>query len=236
MDCPKIEERLSEYMESALPQLEMEQIAGHLRECSNCTALLKEMRSTLLECRSFPILEMDPDLTEKILLRTSGRPRTRSFQERFRQYILIPLLTPRFAFGTGLAALFLILLINFMLPRASGVLAALAPGELLKTMDRGMQRLYGEGLRAYDKKNEWQAEINFLKTNIVNKLRFTIEQLDIPVEETQKPQAPEHQKEKAPPKEKSSLLRQLLASGRGNQDSDVLWAYASNARRRGEPL
>lgn len=210
MDCPNVEERLSEYMERSLPAAEMDQVAKHLDQCRSCSAMLHEMQSILSLCKSFPSLEFDPNLAERILLRTSGRPRTRSFREALRQYFARPLLTPRFVVGTGLATLFVVLLINIVLPRVSTAASALGPSELFGKMDRGAQQLYGKWLRAYDKKNDWQAQFTSFKNSIVDKLGVMIEQLDVPVEGRKKSEESGRPPEKAP-KENNSGLRQLAA-------------------------
>jgi hypothetical protein len=210
MDCPNVEERLSEYMERSLPAADVDQVAEHLEECRSCSAILREMQSILSLCKSFPSLGMDPDLAERILLRTSGRPRTRSFRELIKQYFARPLLTPRFALGTGLATLFVVLLINTVLPRVSTVASALEPSELFGQMDRGVQQLYGKWLRAYDKKNDWQAQFTSFKDSIFDRLGVMIEQLDVPVEGRKKSEESVRPPEKAP-KENSSGLHQLAA-------------------------
>ena len=84
------------------------------------------------------LVQTDAELSEiflrafvlrRILLRTSGRPRTRSFRELFTQYFLSPMLTPRFAVGAVLATLFVVLLVNL------GQQAyAIAPGERVAQM------------------------------------------------------------------------------------------------------
>jgi hypothetical protein len=210
MDCSKIEEQLSEYLEQALPAAEMDQIAKHLNDCSCCSSLLREMQSNLYTCRAFPSHAIDPDLVERILLRTTGRPRTRSFRESLKQYLSRPMLTPKFAVGTGLATLFLVLLINLLLPRMSTVASFMKPSEAFRLMDRGVQQLYGKGLKAYDKKNEWQAQFTYYRNNIVNKLGFIMEQLDIPVEGRKKLETPSRRREKSP-NDKSSTLRLWMA-------------------------
>lgn len=210
MDCPNVEELLSEYIERSLAATDMDQIAKHLEECRGCSAVLREMQSILSLCKSFPSLEMNHDLAERILLRTSGRPRTRSFGELLKKYFARPLLTPRFALGTGLATLFVVLLINIVLPRISTVASALAPSELFGQMDRGVQQLYGKWLRAYDKKNDWQAQFTSFKDSVFDKLGVMIEQLDVPVEGRKKSEESGRPQEKAP-KENSSGLRQLAA-------------------------
>jgi hypothetical protein len=208
MDCSKIEHWLGEYLESSLPAEEAESVAKHLETCSNCSTLLAEMRSALLLCGSYPTLEMDPGFIEKILLRTSGRPRTRSFQERFNQYLVRPFLTPRFAVGTSLVVLFLILMTNIMASHLSGAVSALAPEELLRYMDHGVQNLYGQVLKANAAKDDWQAQFGRFKNNTWNKMRSILEQMDTPVEGRKKSQ--DEQKEKAP-NEKSSGLMGLSA-------------------------
>src|SRR5512136_2006697 len=139
MKCPQFEERLSEYMERTLPASELGQVAEHLHECANCSALLEEMRSILLRCKSFPSYEPDTALIERILLRTTGRPRTRTFRELLDQYFLRRLLTPRFAAGAVLTVMFLGLTVGLFRDRISSVAAMLSPGELISQMDRGVQ-------------------------------------------------------------------------------------------------
>jgi hypothetical protein len=206
MECPTVEQRLSEYVERSLAAEDMQRMAEHFHRCNACASLLEEMRSILATCQSFPVLQPDKALIEKILLRTSGRPRTRTLAELISQYVLRPMFTPRFAVGAVLATLFLVLVVNFIVPRASSVASALAPSELFRRMDRGVQGIYGEGLKLYDKKNEWQAQFTFFRNNLFNRLGIMIERLDVPMEGKKKPGEPQKQQEKAPGNESSLLL------------------------------
>jgi hypothetical protein len=206
MECLNIEERLSEYLERSLAPEEMSLVAQHVHECDRCSALLEEMRSVLLACKAFPRIEPDLELVERILLRTSGRPRTRSFRELLQQYFLRPMLTPRFAVGTAIVALFLILSANLLLPHAASFAAVLSPREWVRQMDRGVQAIYSEGLKAYDKKNEFQAWFTFNKNTILNKLGFFMEQLDVPVQTKEKSQEQNQQHDKKGAGEKSSSM------------------------------
>jgi hypothetical protein len=203
MDCSRIEQWLSEYIETSLPAEETEQVKQHLETCSNCSVLANEMRAALSWSQSYPTLEIEPELVERILLSTSGRPRTRSFRERLNLYFVQPLLTPRFAVGAGLATLFLLFSINIMGPRFSDALSSLSPQTLFRFVDRGVSQLYGKGLKAYETKNEWQAQFYRFKNNAWNGLRSIMEQMDGPVEGQKKPNNSGPQKENAP-KEKSS--------------------------------
>ena len=121
------------------------------------------------------------------------------------QYIVRPLLTPRLAVGATLATLFLVLMLDLMLPKLSVTISSLSPTGLFQLMDRGAQQLYGEGLRAYNKKNEWQARFNRFKNNTLNNFRSIIEQIEVPVEGHKKTEEQVPRKDSAP-KEKSSGL------------------------------
>jgi hypothetical protein len=206
MLCAKAEEWLSEYMESSLTADQMAEMAGHLSGCTRCSALLSEMHAAFDVCRDFPELELDPELLEKILLRTSGRPRSRSFGEIIRNNLLRPLLTPRFAVGAVVASLFLIVSANLIIPRVSVVLSSLSPANLLTLMDRGAQQLYGQGLKAYNAKNQWEDEFAFFKKSLVDRFRYLMEQIDAPVEGSKKPEEAQPQKRKVSGESNSGLL------------------------------
>ena len=206
MDCSRIEQQLSGYMESSLHADEMNQVEEHLKSCLHCSELLNEMRSVASLCQSYPTLELDPDFLERILLRTSGRPRTQSFQERFQRYFWGPLLTPRFAAGAVLATLFLALTLNLMMPRISTALSLLSPPEMLRIIDRGVQRLYGEGLKVYNKKNELQEDFIFFKNDTVDKMRFFFEKMEVPVEGRKKSEEPVREKDGTLKEKRTQML------------------------------
>jgi hypothetical protein len=164
------------------------------------------MQSTTALCQSYPTLELEPDLLETILLRTTGRPRTLSFRERFHKYFWGPLLTPRFAAGAVLATLFLALTLNFMMPQLSSAVSLLSPPEMLRMMDRGVQRLYSEGLRVYNKTNELQEDFKFLKNGTVDKVRFFFERMQVPVEGRKEFEEPVREKDQTPKEKRSHLF------------------------------
>ena len=117
-----------------------------------------------------------------------------------------PLLAPRFAVGAGLATLFLVLLINLAAPRVPLALSALSPAELFRLMDRGVQQLYGKGLKAYEQTNAWQEQFTNFKSTTVKRLRFVIEWIEVPMEGSRKPKEPEQQKERSPREKSSGLM------------------------------
>ncbi len=208
MECPNVEERMTEYIERSLPVAEMATVAEHLHGCSKCSSLLEDLRSVLLSCKAYPAIEPDIALLERILLRTSGRPRTRTLRELVDHYFLRPMLTPRFAAGAVLAVLFLALSVTLARPHMPTIASLLSPVEMFHRLDRGVQSIYANGLRAYDKKNEWQAQFTFFKNNVFHKLGFMIEQIDVPVQTNgkQKSGEPRQQQQEKAPSQKSSLL------------------------------
>lgn len=206
MDCRWTEEQLTAYMDRALPPDAMEQVAQHLAGCRTCATLAHEVRSLLATCSTFPDVDPGPELLEKILLRTSGRARTRSLRERLDQYVFGPLLTPRLAMGAAMSLLFVAFSTYWISPRVTTAAAALSPRQIFHSMDRAAQGIYGGGLKLYDKTNEWQAELSFIKSNVLNRLGFMIEQLDVPVQGNGKSVEPGQQQPKAPSDKSSSLL------------------------------
>jgi hypothetical protein len=209
MDCTQIEERLSEYIEASLPAEAMKEMAHHLQHCRICSDLIHEMRSLVTACQSYPSLEMDSNLLEKILLRTSGRPRTRSFGEQLYQYLVRPLMTPQYAAGASLVVLFVALTLNLVRPHLSETVSSVSALNLFSMVDRGMQQVYSKGLKAYDKKNEWLDEFTFFKNNTVNKMRFMLEKLDVPVEGRKKTIEPTPEKGPASDEKTSHFLSWL---------------------------
>jgi hypothetical protein len=203
MECLNVEDRLSEYLERTLSPEQMTCVAEHLHECCACSGLLEEMRSMLVACKTLPTEEPGVELIERILLRTSGRPRTRSWSERFQQYVR-PMLTPRFAIGAALATLFVVFSANLLMPHVASIMSIFSPRQLVQHMDRGVQQIYSQGLKAYDAKNEWQARVSFFKNNVFNRLGFFMEQLDVPVQGKEKSQEPKQRENKGTGEKSSS--------------------------------
>lgn len=181
MDCRWVEERLSGYLEDLIPESESEPVAEHLRTCTRCTDLYEEMRLALAACQAFPVLDPDRRLVDRILRHTSGKKRWRRLGEFWPAFWRFGLL-PRFAAGAALALLLVTLLTTIVKPDPYELAAALSPGALYSHLDRRVQELYGDGLRAYEQKNRWQAEFKFMKDNAFNKVAFMIARFDMPAE------------------------------------------------------
>mgnify|MGYP001766955604 CR=1 FL=1 len=186
MDCTQAEERLSEYLESSLPEGEEVLLEEHLHGCAACAALLGEMRSVVAACRRYPVLEPDPALLERVLIATSGRPRRRSPGEWVRA-LCRPLLVPRLAVGSGLAALCLALALNLWMPRLADSWSSVSALGVLGVLDRGVQSVYSQSLRVNDRAGEWVAQFRFFRDNTFHRIRFFRERLDTPAQSSREP-------------------------------------------------
>lgn len=206
MDCLQMEELLSEYLESSLPDDEMIQAAAHIKNCPSCSELLSEMLSVIEQCKNYPIFETNPSLLEKILLQTSARPKRRSLKGLWTNYQFKNFFVSRFAVGTALATLFALLMINLATPRITPGASGWSPSDLFRAANRRVQQIYGEGLKAFNRKTQLEDQLTYLKTSMLGKLQIMMEQIDSPVEEDGgKTNKPVRQKEKDSKENSSSL-------------------------------
>ena len=67
MNCTQCEERMSDYLESAITAADREGIDSHVRSCAACNELLAEMREVLVWAKTFPIFEPPAWLATRIL-------------------------------------------------------------------------------------------------------------------------------------------------------------------------
>ena len=73
-------------------------------------------------------------------------------------------------------------------------------------LDLGVQQVYGEGLKAYDKVTSWQDKFRDFKNSAPNKLRHMIEQIEPPVEGRKKKEEQMKEEEESPKEKSSGLL------------------------------
>ena len=66
MGCERIEELLSPYLENELSQEEKQAVETHIHTCSECAELLSLMKQTTESLASFPEVEVNDNLIEKL--------------------------------------------------------------------------------------------------------------------------------------------------------------------------
>lgn len=75
MSCPEIKEKLSEYIDGALPAEEEKRVAAHLGRCESCAVFLSGLREVVAEASALPAsLEPDEDLWPDIAARVRPEP------------------------------------------------------------------------------------------------------------------------------------------------------------------
>jgi hypothetical protein len=94
MDCERVKDRLSEFLEGSLPEIEQAGVTAHLAECLPCKAMKDGLDETLLLLRSLPPRQAPPALLEGIRRRIAQEetPPTALWKKMFLPaHIKIPL-------------------------------------------------------------------------------------------------------------------------------------------------
>jgi hypothetical protein len=73
MECTRIQDMLSSYLDGDLSDREQEEIAGHIRQCSRCAEEEKALRETLSLLRNLPAEAAPPELLEGVRLRIAEK-------------------------------------------------------------------------------------------------------------------------------------------------------------------
>lgn len=82
-------DRLSDYIDGALSAAEREELDAHLAECSDCRALVSDLRSVRREARSLPPLEPPEQVWNSIADRIRTRDVSAARQSSFRTALAV---------------------------------------------------------------------------------------------------------------------------------------------------
>lgn len=133
MNCSRFETLLTDYVERTLDPPVHEAVQLHLEGCRSCRQLHGEVLRLREQLESFPVARPPRELVDRILDRTSGRPRQRSWWRDLILPTVRPFLTQRYAFATLMLFVFLSLMVNLAGPPAGAVLS---PSKLAESADR----------------------------------------------------------------------------------------------------
>ena len=108
LDCKKIQEGLSEFMDGALTPEQSEATQAHLRSCAVCTQVASELTQTSRLLALLPHPEPSESFEQKLALRLAGqalRPKPITRIEKLAAWWIRPGVRPALASGLAVACL-----------------------------------------------------------------------------------------------------------------------------------
>ena len=169
MNCSRFETILTDYLEQGLDSPVQQAVEIHLGDCEQCRALLENVVTLRRELEDFPELTPPDDLVDRILVKTTGRPKPLSFWKETILPTMKPFFTKRFTFATVLLFVFLSLMVNLVGPPAG---AALSPGGLAESADKLTTQIAMKWAQALSFTDSVAGEILLLKEDLYGRLDY----------------------------------------------------------------
>lgn len=200
MKCEAFEEHITDYLEGTLPPGLYEAAEAHRAACADCQSLTAMVAQIIDTCHALPKLDPSPDLVSKVLQKTYHKDTPWTvIKNRFRG-LWQPVLWPKVAVGTALMIGFLSLSVNFLSSRDG-----YGPGHWLKKADLLTHQIVSQGLKLYDRKNQWQAQLKFFGASLLNRMEYHWGEAN---EELRQEPAPHKKSEPTPPEPKKDPNKQ----------------------------
>ena len=108
LDCKKIQEELSEYIDGVLLEEQSTATKAHLRTCAVCTKIAEELTQTSRLLAFLPRPELSESFEQKLTARLAGqalRPKPITLTEKLAAWWIRPGVRPALASGLAVAAL-----------------------------------------------------------------------------------------------------------------------------------
>ncbi len=173
MNCSRFETLLTDYIDHTLDLRVESAMNDHLRGCSDCASLLKEVEQLCEDLVDFLEVEPPAGLTEKILERTTGKPRVRSLWADLIIPTVRPFLTQRFAFATAMMFVFLSLVVNLVGPGFSAFsYNKFTPSAIMEQADRVSTQVYQEWMKIKDAKARMMGELKLLSEDLYGRIDY----------------------------------------------------------------
>ncbi len=169
MNCSRFETLLTDYLEGTLEGPVYQAMHKHFQDCPRCQALSAEVELLRRQLNEFPELCPPADLVPRILDRTTGRPRVRSFWAGLFLPTIQPFLTRRYAFATVVLFVFLSLMVNLAGPP---VAAVLSPSRLYEEADRFSGRISRKWVELQDFKVRVGQELVLLSEDLYGRIDY----------------------------------------------------------------
>jgi len=143
-NCTLTEERLSDFLEGALPSEEAAAFSAHQAECASCARLVAGVGGLIRRMQQAPPVEVPAQLERKILDATLGPRKQRRAPQGWSGWLAL-IWQPRFAMGIVTVAASVLIVVHAA--ASEGVRATLNPVNLLRGADRQIHLSYARGAR-----------------------------------------------------------------------------------------
>lgn len=205
MDCQRFENLISDYLEGQLSEAERRDFDAHCAGCPDCPDLLLQVRQVIAICHAFPESKPPDTLAERILTATVGERRRFSWSGAFDWASVRRFLQPQFAVGLALVVCSIGLFLRMTTPETASDVGA--PQAILTKVDAFTHKIYSQGIKLYNAKNEAVAEYQYLKTTLFNQIEYHLSQITGQMkEEAPKPAPPADSKPNSKQDRKSALF------------------------------
>ena len=169
MDCSRFETILTDYLERRLDLPVRQAVKVHLVDCEKCGALLGNVVALRRGLENFPELTPPEDLVDRILVKTTGRPKPLALWKETVLPAIRPFFTKRFTFVTVLLFVFLSLMVNLVGPPAGAVLS---PGGLAESADKLTTQIAMKWAQVLSFTDSVAGEIRLLKEDLYGRLDY----------------------------------------------------------------
>lgn len=193
--CEGFEEYITDYLEGTLAHELREKIENHRARCQDCRSLATLVSQISDICHAQPKLDPSAVLIGQILGQTPRKERSRFTIKASLQRLFQPVFWPKVAVGAALMIGFLSLGINILSDKTA-----------FKKVDQFAHQIYGQGVKIYDRTNQWQAQMKFLTESLRNRFSYEWRELQ-----------PAPRKEETPPPQKKDPEKR--GSGRAKAEA-----------------
>ena len=169
MNCSRFETVLSDYMDGLLKGPVLKAAAEHQRNCPKCCQLLVRVAELRAQLEGFPGIIPPAGLVDRILEKTTGKPKKRSFWQDLVLPTLGPFLSQRFALATVMLFFFLSFMVQLAGPPARAVLA---PTQLADTADRFSSQVSKIWAEVANFREKTLTELAFFKDDLLGRLDY----------------------------------------------------------------
>lgn len=194
MNCSRFEAVLSDYADGLLQGPLLKATAEHEASCPGCCGLLAQVTEVRAQLEDFPQVIPPAGLVDRILEKTTGKPKKRSLWQDLLLPTLGPFLSQRFALATVMLFFFLSFMVQLAGPP---VRAVLAPTQLADRADRFSSQVSKVWAEVANFRESALTELGFLKEDLLGRLDYhllllALENYDQSVQEhEQESQGPE---------------------------------------------